>query len=70
MLDRIHRIKFDNLTLDDKLIITRDYILPEILKNLGLDNSILLDNSTIKYLIETYTNESGVRKLKNYYLKY
>lgn len=64
LLDRIHRIKFDNLTLDDKLIITRDYILPEILKNLGLDNSILLDNSTIKYLIETYTNESGVRKLK------
>ena len=64
MLDRIHRVKFDNLTLDDKLIITRDYILPEISKNLGLDNTIIINNETIKYLIETYTNESGVRKLK------
>ena len=64
LLDRIHRIKFDNLTLDDKLVITSDYIMPEICKNLGLDNSILIDNETVKYLIETYTNESGVRKLK------
>tara|TARA_B100000902_G_scaffold399914_1_gene473582 strand:- start:6896 stop:10174 length:3279 start_codon:yes stop_codon:yes gene_type:complete len=64
LLDRIHRVKFDNLTLDDKLIITRDYILPEISKNLGLDNSIKINNETIKYLIETYTNEPGVRKLK------
>ena len=64
LLDRIHRIKFDNLTLDDKLVITSDYIMPEITKNLGLDNSILIDNETVKHLIETYTNESGVRKLK------
>ena len=64
LLDRIHRIKFDNLTLDDKLIITSNYILPELLKNLGLENSIYADDKTIKYLIETYTNESGVRKLK------
>ena len=32
LLDRIHRIKFDYLTLDDKLVITKKYILPEIYK--------------------------------------
>ena len=64
LLDRIHRIKFDNLTIDDKLVITSEYIIPEITKNLGLSNSIVIDNQTIKYLIEAYTNESGVRKLK------
>ena len=30
LLDRIHRIKFDNLTIEDKITITKDYILPEI----------------------------------------
>ena len=64
LLDRIHRIKFDNLTLDDKIIITKDYLLPEIYKNVGLNNLISIDDSLIKHIILTYTNESGVRKLK------
>ena len=30
LLDRIHRIKFENLTVDDKMVIVRKYILPDI----------------------------------------
>ena len=64
LLDRIHRIKFDNLLLDDKLIITRDYLLPEMYKKFGIENIIEFDEKLVKYVIETYTNEPGVRKLK------
>ena len=35
LLDRIHRIKFSALTLDDKLTVTRDYLLPEVLEKMG-----------------------------------
>ena len=64
LLDRIHRIKFDNLLLDDKLIITKDYLLPELYTKFGLINTINISDEIIKYIIEKYTNEPGVRKLK------
>jgi ATP-dependent Lon protease len=64
LLDRIHRIKFDNLFLDEKIVITKDYLLPELYKTFGLNNILSFDPELIKYTIENYTNEPGVRKLK------
>lgn len=64
LLDRIHRIKFDNLLLEDKLIISRDYILPELYKKFGLVNIIEFDEKLLEFIISNYTNEPGVRKLK------
>ena len=64
LLDRIHRIKFDHLSLDDKLTITKTYLLPEIYKKMGLDGIIQISDETIQYIIEKYTCEPGVRKLK------
>lgn len=64
LLDRIHRIKFDNLSIDEKLVITKKYILPEINNKMGLESCITMSDKIIKYIIETYTLESGVRKLK------
>jgi len=64
LLDRIHRVKFKHLSLAEKLIITNDFILPEICKKMGLDNIINIENDVIEYIISTYTNEPGVRKLK------
>ena len=64
LLDRIHRIKFDNLTLEDKITITRNYILPEIYTKVGLNDCIIFSEEVIIFLIETYTYEPGVRKLK------
>tara|TARA_B100000900_G_scaffold416238_1_gene450440 strand:- start:8646 stop:11942 length:3297 start_codon:yes stop_codon:yes gene_type:complete len=64
LLDRIHRVKFDHLTLYDKLEITNKYILPELYEKIGINDSILLTNDIITFIIENYTSESGVRKLK------
>ena len=64
LLDRIHRIKFDNLTLHDKLEITEQYILPELYEKVGLIDVLHFDNKVLKFIIENYTYESGVRKLK------
>lgn len=64
LLDRIHRIKFDNLSVKDKIIITKDYILPEIFDKINLKDVVIFSDEIIQYIIETYTSESGVRKLK------
>jgi ATP-dependent Lon protease len=64
LLDRIHRIKFSNLSIEDKLVICRKHILPEVYKKMGLEDMILIEDETLKSLIEGYTNEPGVRKLK------
>jgi ATP-dependent Lon protease len=64
LLDRIHRIKFDNLSLQEKMVITRKYVLPEIIQKMGLESCIDLSDDLIEYIVESYTLESGVRKLK------
>lgn len=64
LLDRIHRIKFEHLALDDKLVISKKYLLPEILKKMGLEEVIQFSDDVIEYIIEEWTCEPGVRKLK------
>jgi ATP-dependent Lon protease len=64
LLDRIHRIKFNNLSLQDKIIITTKHLLPELNSKMGFENIIDLPIDTIAHIINDYTNEPGVRKLK------
>ena len=64
LLDRIHRIKFDNLSINDKIIIVNKFLLPEINKKMGFDNVVNISDKMIEYIIENYTLEPGVRKLK------
>jgi len=64
LLDRIHRIKFENLSFDDKLVVVKKHILPEINKKMGFENIVQLSDEIIEYIIENYTVEPGVRKLK------
>jgi len=64
LLDRVHRIKFDSLSLEDKLVISKTHILPEVYKKMGLEDMINFDDSVLKFIIDEYTCESGVRKLK------
>lgn len=65
LLDRIHRIKFKHMTIDEKLTICSDYLLPEMYKKMGLnENVIRFSEGNLKYIIERYTCEPGVRKLK------
>ena len=64
LLDRIHRVKFEHLSLDDKLVITKQYILPEIYSKMGIEDIIHFEDDVILSIIEEYTSEPGVRKLK------
>jgi len=64
LLDRIHRIKFTSLSLEDKLVICNTYMLPEVYKKMGLVDMIKISDDVLKFIIENYTCEAGVRKLK------
>ena len=64
LLDRIHRVKFDSLSVTDKLTITNKYLLPEIYEKIQLKDTIRFPDEIITYIIKTYTYEAGVRKLK------
>ena len=63
--DRITIIETNPLTILEKITIIKDYMFPEICNEVGFNKEeIILDKDIIKYLIETYTNEAGVRKIK------
>lgn len=64
LLDRIHRIHFDNLSNEDKIIISEKYLIPEINENMGFENIVKMENNVLEHIIENYTCEPGVRKLK------
>jgi ATP-dependent Lon protease len=64
LLDRIHRIKFKNLSLEDKLTICNMHLLPEIYRKMGLEGMIIISDTVLSFIIDEYTQEAGVRKLK------
>lgn len=62
--DRMKIIKMPGYNQDEKLVITRDYVIPSVIKNVGKDILIYPDEM-IKYLIRTYSAEvSGIRDIK------
>ena len=64
LLDRIHRVKFNHLSMDEKMTVTKEYLLPEVYKKMGLEGVVEMSDEVIDFIIEEYTNEPGVRKLK------
>lgn len=64
VLDRIHRIQFDALTIDDKIVVAREHIVPQLLRTVGLVGHIVIPDDTVIHIIRKYTRESGVRRLK------
>ena len=64
LLDRIHRVKFSHLTLEDKLVISKKYIIPELEEKLNIQNNVTMTDAVLTHIINNYTRESGVRKLK------
>jgi ATP-dependent Lon protease len=63
--DRITEIKVNALKKKEKIYICNNYILPEILDSVGYTtNEIQFKEDAIDYIIENYTYEAGVRKLK------
>jgi endopeptidase La len=67
LLDRLTQIKVKAYTLNEKIIIIRDYVIPELKKSIGINDEILwtnLSDELIVYIIENYTNEAGIRDIK------
>jgi endopeptidase La len=65
LMDRITTIETKYLMISQKIHIVNNYLLPEMMKDMGLKlNDINMTDDTIRYIVNTYTNEGGVRKLK------
>ena len=64
--DRITEIRINPLNTIDKIEIVKDFLMPEILESVGYKKGDILieKNEDIEYIIDTYTYEAGVRKLK------
>ncbi|MBA42669.1 MAG: hypothetical protein CMF62_01495 [Magnetococcales bacterium] len=65
LLDRIEEIPISSYSSNDKVKITKDFLLKEASNAFNLEEgSIKIDDDVTKFLIEEYTNEAGVRELK------
>ena len=63
--DRITIIETKSYNINEKIHIIQDYMLPEILKDIGFNkDEIIFSDDILKYIINTFTNEAGVRKVK------
>ena len=63
LLDRLKEIKVSPYTIEDKVNICSNHIIQEMAENVALDN-INISEDIIRYLIDNYTNEAGVRDIK------
>jgi ATP-dependent Lon protease len=62
--DRIQEIDIKALNLKEKLVISQNYVIPEILSNVGFStNEIIFNDNILNKIINEYTYECGVRKL-------
>ena len=65
LLDRMEIIELGSYTDEEKLMITRNHLIPKQLKKHGLKKSQLkITDDGIREIIQCYTRESGVRSLE------
>lgn len=65
LLDRMEVIELSSYTDEEKLMITKQHLLPKQLKKHGLKKSqVRLTDDAIREIIQCYTRESGVRNLE------
>ncbi|TGC09110.1 endopeptidase La [Methanolobus halotolerans] len=65
LLDRMEIIEISGYTMNEKLAIARDHILPVIREEHGLDaDDLRIEDDALKTIIDKYTREAGVRGLK------
>lgn len=63
--DRMYIIRTDGFELKDKVKIAKKHLIPKLINSVGFeDNKILFPNDIIEFIIENYTFEGGVRRLK------
>ena len=63
--DRLVKINLSGFSTTEKINISKNYILKELNRNIGFDdNTVIFSDESIKEIIETYTDEQGVRELR------
>jgi ATP-dependent Lon protease len=64
LLDRMEVISFDGYTVEEKVAIARDHLLPRQVRSAGLTvDDVVADESALRLVVSEYTRESGVRQL-------
>jgi ATP-dependent Lon protease len=65
LLDRMEVIPFDGYTVDEKVAIARDYLVPRQRERNGLlPEEIAVDEEILRTVVAEYTREAGVRNLE------
>ena len=65
LLDRMELIDVSGYILEEKIKIAKKHLIPKLLEDHGFEaKEIKFDESALKYMIEGFTRESGVRKLE------
>jgi ATP-dependent Lon protease len=65
LLDRMEVIRLAGYTEDEKVSIAQRYLLPKQMKNNGVkETELVVDESSIRGIIQYYTREAGVRSLE------
>lgn len=66
LMDRITTVETKYLLLPQKLYIAQNHLLPVMMKEMGMNmGDIVISNETITFIIDNWTHEGGVRKLKS-----
>ncbi len=70
LLDRMEVMKLSGYILEEKLQIARKYLVPKQRSEHGLSKDMVsIDNGALKYIIDGYAREAGVRSLENHIRK-
>ena len=63
--DRMYIIRTEGFQVNEKLKIANKYLVPRIMDSVGFGkDDIIFKKDVLKYIIDTYTFEGGVRRLK------
>lgn len=66
LLDRMQVIKVESYSIEDKIQIVNKHLIKEAKNDIGLnDIEIKISDENITHLVDTYTNEGGVRRIKD-----
>lgn len=65
LLDRIEEVHAKAYSVKDKINIAKGFSIQEMSEMVSFpDNGVLIDDDNLKFIIEQYTNEAGVRDFK------
>jgi ATP-dependent Lon protease len=66
LLDRMEMIRLSGYITEEKLEIARRYLIPKTIKSHGLkEGQVSIHKDALKWIIENYAREAGVRNLEN-----